>query len=1222
VNTLRKPSLRHLFVRWWNWLQAGERPAISYKGAGHYSQFRLCRLALENLEDRLPPGDTAGGYLLPIMLLSPSQDPLSSNALLGEERSATVGRGTEDWMQEKPANPQGANLIALLTMSGGGGASATQAGETEGETPKTSDSGAPWGAALSDNLGLLPTVGIPLGLSESTTTGQASPGDPSLLLARASSALGTADASPGSDGSPSGNSSHANLAHTPAANASSQEIPNLLPPVLSQLSSPVQVVKPTVSLMGIHPVVGGTITGVPAALTSSVTPLFAHGGAGIVAARGTEETAPVANDDYYGVHPNMTLTVSAVNGVVANDTDAEGDPIFATLISGPANGTLSLDDSGAFSYTPNADFTGTDSFTYQADDGQLAGNIATVTLNVHATNSAPVANDASYSVTHDQTLNLPLVTGSILQHATDSDGDPLSASVVTAPSNGSLTLAADGSFVYTPNARFVGTDTFTYSASDGLASSSPGTVTINVINNAPVVEAASYDVPHDQTLLAGPDRALSTVAYDVDGDPVTLSLVSPPSHGMLFANGNGGSPGTGGPGSPPGGNGNSPAINPDGTFTYQPVPGFTGIDSFTYKANDGFTNSVPATVTILVYNTAPVAQDDVYQGGNSPAGSNYSLPINLWVLTNDTDAEGDSLRIDLQSPAGHGSLAVVGQHVVYTPVPGYYGTDSFTYSVNDGLLESNVANVYITLYGPGYPVGFNDVYSVAAGAELNVAAPGVLNNDGSWNYLPNGEVPGPLEAELLSGPANGNLTLNQDGSFDYQPAAGFAGVDTFSYCPVEPVFAADGVTQVGLLTGNATEVDVIVPTVWVNVAGVAAGNNLNPGGFVAVNANNDNGSAVKDEIPALRDFNVPFKTIFNLNGQNWFRDPDLVPGSFFAAPAAPPVWNGGQGTITFSLTYTGTGRIRLWEQPRAFAQAVIAPDQIVPNVAYKLGQIPREFYLEGLEPSSAMGDIKLTITFTDNSGPQPVAVTDSVVLTVTPVVDTFKIMAGAVRLVSDPIGVIAIQAALPGSPMIPGAAFKATLKAQRVGGTPIFIQNMTNVKNGSNGAQAGLVFNPASGVANRNTLPVRDAQGKRLPFPFLDTNPPGVPPDYHIHPVTTWNGSVVSISDDDSPALQGPPAGMRACVDIDEVSEFKLYIVWRFPGQGQGTSVLYTIASTTWSVVFRATRDATKPGAGVNVLDQRSGVFPAPAFDRNHADPARLTPPVANVAVQPTTDAS
>ncbi|MCA9204484.1 MAG: tandem-95 repeat protein [Planctomycetales bacterium] len=154
--------------------------------------------------------------------------------------------------------------------------------------------------------------------------------------------------------------------------------------------------------------------------------------------------------------------------------DMDGDVVTYSVDSGPTSGTLSLNTDGSYTYTPNANFVGSDSFGYSATDG-IASSVATVTINVF--NAAPEAYASWESVFHDEPLT-SCVSGS------DPDGDTLTFSVVTGPSNGTLNFNSDGSFDYTPNPSFVGNDSFDFNVSDGLAADS-GMFTIDVYNSIP-----------------------------------------------------------------------------------------------------------------------------------------------------------------------------------------------------------------------------------------------------------------------------------------------------------------------------------------------------------------------------------------------------------------------------------------------------------------------------------------------------------------------------------------------------------------------------------------------------------------------------------------------------------------------------------------------------------------------------------------------------------------
>src|SRR5207248_1339691 len=142
-------------------------------------------------------------------------------------------------------------------------------------------------------------------------------------------------------------------------------------------------------------------------------------------------------------------------GLLGNDTDVENDPLTAILVTGPSHGLLTLHPDGSFTYAPNRDFNGTDSFTYKANDGQLDSNVVTVTITVDAVNDAPVAIGDEWALSEDTPLSIP--ADGILGNDSDVDGDPLQAVLVQGPQRGTLTLSSDGSFTYVPEANFHGT---------------------------------------------------------------------------------------------------------------------------------------------------------------------------------------------------------------------------------------------------------------------------------------------------------------------------------------------------------------------------------------------------------------------------------------------------------------------------------------------------------------------------------------------------------------------------------------------------------------------------------------------------------------------------------------------------------------------------------------------------------------------------------------------
>ena len=189
---------------------------------------------------------------------------------------------------------------------------------------------------------------------------------------------------------------------------------------------------------------------------------------------------PVAADDAYVTDENVQLNISAVNGILQNDSNPPGsNPLIARLQNDVNNGNLTLNDDGSFTYNPNADFSGTDTFTYRAFNGNTYSEPATVTITVNLVNSPPVAVDDVYNTDRDTQLDVAAGEG-VLINDHDPDGDLLSARLVTDVSQGNLVFNADGSFVYNPNPGFYGEDFFTYTVNDGLEDSKRATVTIHV----------------------------------------------------------------------------------------------------------------------------------------------------------------------------------------------------------------------------------------------------------------------------------------------------------------------------------------------------------------------------------------------------------------------------------------------------------------------------------------------------------------------------------------------------------------------------------------------------------------------------------------------------------------------------------------------------------------------------------------------------------------------
>jgi VCBS repeat-containing protein len=397
-----------------------------------------------------------------------------------------------------------------------------------------------------------------------------------------------------------------------------------------------------------------------------------------------QDGQPEANDDTYSVNEGSILNIGAAAGVLANDLDAENDPLTVTLVNNVSNGSLTLNSDGSFTYTHNGSETTSDSFTYKANDGTYDSYIATVTITINPVNDPPVANSDSYTVDEGSSLFINNMLG-VLANDTDVDSAGLIAGLIGNVSHGALTLNSDGSFTYVHDGSETTSDSFTYKTNDGTYDSNTATVsiTVNPVNDPPVANSDSYSVDEGSSLVIS--KALGVLANDTDADSASLiaGLVGDVSHGTL-------------------------TLNTDGSFTYIHDGSETTSDSFTYKANDGSVNSSQTTVTIIInpINDPPVAGDD---SGATDEDTVLNVAAD-GVLANDSDADMDTLTITgFDAVSSYGAAVNVNADGSYSYDPtsaadlqmlsgGELTTDSFTYTISDGI-DSATATVTITVSG-------------------------------------------------------------------------------------------------------------------------------------------------------------------------------------------------------------------------------------------------------------------------------------------------------------------------------------------------------------------------------------------------------------------------------------------------------------------------------------------------------------------------------------------
>ena len=388
-------------------------------------------------------------------------------------------------------------------------------------------------------------------------------------------------------------------------------------------------------------------------------------GAAMTAITSGTNDPPTAVNDSATVDEDGSVAIT----VLANDTDPEGDALTVTTFTQGTDGGVT-NSNNVLTYTPDANFNGSDSFTYTISDGN--GNTATATVNVtiNAVNDNPVANNDS--ATTDEAV---AVTVNVVNNDTDIDGDSLSVSAVTQGTNGSVANNNNGTVTYTPDTGFFGTDSFTYTVSDGVATSTATvSVTVSEVNDPPTAVNDSATVDEDGSV------AITVLANDSDPDGDTLTVTT-------FTQGT-----------------NGGVTNSSNVLTYTPDANFNGSDSFTYTISDGNGNTATATVnvTINAVNDNPVANDD-------SATTDQDTAVTINVVNNDTDIDGDSLSVSSVGSASNGSVANNNDGTVtYTPVSGFSGSDSFTYTVSDGT-ATDTATVNLTVNAGNTDIGVSGI---------------------------------------------------------------------------------------------------------------------------------------------------------------------------------------------------------------------------------------------------------------------------------------------------------------------------------------------------------------------------------------------------------------------------------------------------------------------------------------------------------------------------------
>jgi hypothetical protein len=445
-----------------------------------------------------------------------------------------------------------------------------------------------------------------------------------------------------------------------------------------------------------------------------------------VSITGRPNRAPVAVDD------TVSTEANTASEVTLRASDGEGDALQFAIVSAPQHGSLGTVSGDKVTYTPAPGYSGSDAFTFKANDGKADSNTATVAIEVRPGNHPPTAQDATVSLDQDTSKQVTLA-------ASDPDGDTLGFAVVSAPQHGSLGTVSGDKVTYTPAPGYSGSDAFTFKANDGKVDSNLATVSIDVrhVNHAPAAQdttaTTDEDTPTQVTLRA----------TDADGDPLTLAIASQPSHGKL------------GP------------ISGD-KVTYTPGPDFGGSDSFTFKASDGKLDSNVATVSITV---RPVNDAPTLTLSARAAAGQYSDPITSVTATvKDVDTPPGQLTLDIDAPGPPGNLTVSSPVLDATK-----GTATYTLS---GRLAVAAGSYPITLRASdGSAKSASQVLTVSVAKEdasIVAFSPEVITVDGT-----DGDVDTLVETMTVAEEPDGNLSSTL-------PGAGLAGARPIALHLVPP----------------------------------------------------------------------------------------------------------------------------------------------------------------------------------------------------------------------------------------------------------------------------------------------------------------------------------------------------------------------------------------------------------------------------------------------------
>jgi Cadherin-like domain/Bacterial Ig domain len=485
--------------------------------------------------------------------------------------------------------------------------------------------------------------------------------------------------------------------------------------------------------------------------------------------------APVTADETATASEDATLMFTSA-ALLANDSDVDtatdGDVLSISRVGQAEHGLVFLDANGDVRFVPEANYNGPASYTYWVSDGHdgvdgVQPVPATVHLNILQVNDLPVV--TGEVIASDEDVVLSIAPSLLLTNDRDIDTDAtlnqaadalqtLTISAVGGAQHGTVALLADGTVQFTPELNYFGAASFTYTVDDGVGGQVQATAVVNLapVNDAPDVVGETININEDEI------QTISTAALlandsDVDNPHTALRIVAVDNLGAATHG--------------------TVTLNANGTISYVPDADYFGPAQFTYTVSDGAGgfNVGTADLNIAAVNDAPRLQ-----GESTTTDEDQILHISkASLLTNDLDVDNpfSALSITGVSNTSHGTAAMVGNEIVFTPDLNYNGAASFSYTVSDGVGGGSLATVSLTINSINdVPVVNDELLFGKRDHAYTLSQAALLSNDTDV------ETPRTsLTIVEVKNVQNGTATLNADHSVTFVPNAGYAGRGTFEY---------------------------------------------------------------------------------------------------------------------------------------------------------------------------------------------------------------------------------------------------------------------------------------------------------------------------------------------------------------------------------------------------------------------------------------------------------